>query len=139
MSLNAAAKERLNKATHNNTLLASGYVRINSVLDVPFGIIQICLLYYLQLDYWDVNMKGNGLEISGNNYELCECINNDEGHYGIFGTLSVNSGIHHWRFKISKIDLRKKTYTRIVIGVCKMEGINEEVFNEGIAGLDALK
>ena len=141
MSLDSAEIERLKKAKQTDILLVFGYIRNNSTLDIPFGIIQICLLYYLYVECWDVKMKGNGFKISGKNHEVCECMNHEEEHrkccQAILGILSVNTGKHHWKFKISKIDLSKPTYTRIAIGIIKMDGLNEQELSGGI-GYDKL-
>ena len=58
--LSAAVVESLKRVHIRDELLGCPYVRINSSIDVPFGIIQICtgIAFFLCLDEWDINSKG---------------------------------------------------------------------------------
>ena len=65
MSLSLAIVERLKLVPRETTMLVSGYYRMNSLSDIPYGIIQICIAFLLSIDQWDSNNKGKHLEISG--------------------------------------------------------------------------
>lgn len=129
MSLKADFLNRLKRVNDRVDLLINGYVRLNTVSIVPYGIVQICILYFMLIEEWDVNNKGTFMKISGLNNQICECTNpeQDPGHNynSVLGTVQVTSGKHHWKFKISKLD-KIKAYWRIVVGIIKINEVNDE-------------
>ena len=56
--------------------LLTGYVRIkvSHDLNVPRGIIQICLIYYLIFEQWDENNKGDDIKIINSSKTIFECM-----------------------------------------------------------------
>ena len=133
MSLTTEVIERLKGARINVQLLIAGFVRLNSVGIVPFAIIQICIAYFMCLEEWDINHKGKFMEVSGIQNQLCECMDpeTDPGsnYNSVLGIVKVNSGKHHWKFKITKLD-KIKAYWRIVIGVIKINKLNTKELND---------
>ena len=57
--------ETLKKIRKDDELMISGYIRINSLIDIPYAIIQICIAFLLYIDEWDSKYKGKYLKISG--------------------------------------------------------------------------
>ena len=91
---------------------------------VRFGWLMICIAFFMCIDEWDVNNKGKWFEISGHYNQICECTNPKENpaesYQTIFGTLSVSTGKHHWKFKIANMDLTKRAYVRFHFGIVMM-------------------
>ena len=134
MSLSAEVIERLKYAANETKLLTFGYIRSNSVLDVPLGIIQLCLAFLLNVDQWDCNNKGTHLKMSGVLNQIVENTNpleeKSENYQSILGTLTLDSGKHHWKFRIAKIDLSKPSYARLAIGVIRINKLTKTQLNE---------
>ena len=72
MSLSAEIINRLKKIHPKDESLINGFVRANSIMIVPYAIIQICIAYFVCMDESDVNKKGKDLEISGMRNQICE-------------------------------------------------------------------
>ena len=129
MSLNVDLIQKLKRIHQRDERLISGYVRLNALMIIPYGIIQICIAYFIHLEEWDINNKGKFLEISGMHNEICECINPtttaSNNYQSVLGINKIDSGKHHWKFKITKLD-EIFAYCRILIGVIKINKINEE-------------
>ena len=125
--------ERLNKARKENELLAYGFVRSNSTNIIPVELVKICLLFFMSMDGWDIENKAKWLEISGTFNEIVECASSEEDtdtkYQSIFGTLSVCSGKHHWKFKITKINLTYGDCIKIAIGNVKINELVEQDLN----------
>ena len=56
-------------------MLVSGYVRLNSITDIPFAIIQIYIAFFLCMDQWYIHNTGKYLKISGIHNEIVKCTN----------------------------------------------------------------
>ena len=130
MSLSAKMIERIKKGGPKDELLISGYVRTNSLMSIPYALIQICIAYFLCIEEWDVKNKGKHLKISGIYDQICECTNPEQttwmNYQSVLGTLRVDSGKHHWKFKITKLDHVVDAYWRIIIGVIKIDRFSQE-------------
>ena len=125
--------EKAEGASFRDTILVSGFARSNALMEVPLAIIQICIAFFLCVDEWDVNNKGKHLKISGINNEIVECTNPEskagKNYQTVLGKLRVDTGKHHWKFKLCKVDLSKKAYWRIVIGIIKINEFNDDELN----------
>ena len=62
MSLNGSIIDRVKEVNAQDELLASGFVRSYSLMEVPFEIIQICIAFLLCIDEWDTNNKSKHLK-----------------------------------------------------------------------------
>ena len=124
MSLPVGAADRIKQIRCRDELLACGYVKSNALVDIPFAIIQICIAFFMCIEEWDINTKGQWLEITGDYNQICKCTNPDdepgENYQTILGTLSLSTGKHHWRFKITNMDLTKKVYVRFLVCLWEM-------------------
>ena len=133
MSLKADFLNRLKRVNGRDDLLITGYVRLHAVSIVPYEIVQICILYFMLIEGWDVKNKGKFMEISGQNKQICECTNPEKnaGHNynSILGTVQVNSGKHHWKFKITKLD-KMDAWWRITIGVIKINEVDDKQLDD---------
>ena len=129
MSLSTKLLQRLKRVNEKEELLTCGYIRYISMACIPYEIIQICIAFFMSVDEWDIKNKGKYLEISGIHNQIVECTNPDRypgtNYQTVLGTLTVESGKHHWKFKITKIDLDKEAYWRIAIGIVKINAMNE--------------
>ena len=108
-------------------LLISGYVRSNSQSFVPFAIIQICMVYFICIEEWDIKNKGKHMEISGESNEKCEITHAVKGsrYQSVLGITKVDKGKHHWKFKIMKFASNMGSW-RIVIGITKIDKLDDE-------------
>ena len=128
MSLKAAFLDRLKRVNKDVDLLISGYVRLNTQSIVPYGIVQIVIVYFMVIEEWDIKNKGKFMEVSGINNQICECTNPEEkpgsNYNSVLGIMQVNSGKHHWKFKITKLD-EMKAFWRIVIGIIMINKVDD--------------
>lgn len=127
MSLSAKAISRLKRVHPRDELLACGFVRANSKKNLALEIIQICMLFFISCEEWDMEYKGKWLEISGPFNQFVEYTNpqTNPSCQSAIGSLRVSSGKHHWKFKLTKIDLSTKVTIRIAIGIINMNEVTE--------------
>ena len=138
MSLSVEIVERLKKVRQKDEYLVSGFIKYNSLIDIPLEIIQICIIFFMCMDAWDTKNKSKWMEISGINDQICECTNPDDNpgnnYQTVLGILSVNSGKHHWKFKITNIDFSKRAYARISFGIVKTNKFNDKQLTNLVNG-----
>ena len=71
MSLSVETVEKLRRVRAADELLASGFIRLNSMIDIPYVIIQICIAFMMRLEEWDPENEGQYLLLSGRYNQIC--------------------------------------------------------------------
>lgn len=111
-------------------LLAHGYIRLYVTISIPIEIIQIIVNDILNVEQWDIKHKGQYIKLSGEYNEIIECTHpHPTAHMTyqtILGSLSVDSGKHHWKFRIKNlVDINSYSY-RITVGMIKIDELNQD-------------
>ena len=121
----------MKQSGERNELLATGYARSHAIKDIPLEIIQICMAFFVCIDQWDMENNSKWFTFSGPFNQICTCTNPDpdraDNYQTVLGSLSVSSGKHHWRFKLTSIDLNKPPNVRIMFGIVMINEIAEHI------------
>lgn len=125
MSLNQRILSNAKRASKKESLIVSGYIRLNAGDTISFGIIQICLAFYAFLDRWDFENKSDKIKIYGKGHQIVtSLLDNDDkaqNYQTILGVRRVSRGIHHWKLKIVKhYEGKGAGYWRLTVGVIRI-------------------
>ena len=136
MSQTQAILTKAKKASKKESLIASGYIRLNGPGLITSGIIQICLAFYAFLDQWDQNNKSNKIKIYGEcDQFVTSLLDNSKranNYQTILGVRRVSKGIHHWKLKIVEHydhNGSMQGFWRLTVGVIRINDktlINDE-------------
>lgn len=114
--------DRLKQVNTKDELTVAGYIRKQSSINIPYEIIQLCILFFVHFEKWSKIYHGNGIQISDS---IARRVFNETHLESALGELVIKSGgIHHWRFKLLKINGTKANW-KIAIGVVQVKGTNE--------------
>ena len=104
--------------------LVNGYIRSNYKLkNIPTAIIQLFIAYYVILEKWNTEIKGE-----------CVVIDNEDSvfttkkalYQTAFGTADIIKGKHHWKIKIEKLVKTQSwsAWWRFMIGIIDKNVMN---------------
>eukprot|EP01084_Bolivina_argentea_P320298 555723_1 len=111
----------LKNAKPNDQFVVSGYFREQQTSYFPHDIINICLLYYVQIEMWNEKYIAKVHTLNGN----CITHTGSNAFQSSFGTLTVDKSIdeHHWKFLLKKMIYADNTFS-VVVGVWKQRDEN---------------
>ena len=111
-----------------------GYIRNESMTDIPDGIVQICILFFVCVEQWSQQYKGDRITINGNVATIKMGSEGEQGLQSIVGRNVIREcGIHHWRFKILQIKsifVNIPCLWKLVIGIVNVDNVNDETLKK---------
>ena len=118
--------EDLKRVNIKDEYTVVGYIRNESIQDIPYGIIQICILFFVCFEQWSQQYKGNRITINGSIATITVGpTGSSTSLQSIVGQNVIKqSGIHHWKFKI--LEIKSTVYWKLVMGIVNVDNVNDD-------------
>ena len=112
--------EKLKEVNIKDKYAVTGYIREQSFKDIPYGIMQICILFFAFIERWSSDYKAAEIQITD---RIATITAKYTGALrSVLGdTIVISKGIHHWRLKLLQVN--GTTNWKVAIGIVQVKNI----------------